>query len=220
MSNQPVEQSVNVAPQTTPVTETVQNAIPYQRFKEVVDQKNQLADQLSQLSQSQQQAYQQQNAGPQTVDDLMNVVNSQVEKKLQDAYNTRVAPLEKTIQDQAFTSQLANYFSSPDKAQLFDDINAYTAGMSPGEQQFLRNEIVKGNTRWLDTIYHTVRVSKQSQVQNSANQVAMQSANYAQSPTQYKQVVMPSLSKEERIANAKKTGDWSQFFANLVPPPQ
>lgn len=216
--NQQSNESVNVAPQPTPVQAPV-NAIPYDRFKEVVDQKNQLAAQLNEYQSVLQQSHatRQDTNQPQTVDDLMNVVNSQVEKKLQDAYNTRVAPLEKTIQEQAFTSQLANYFSSPEKAQFFDDINAYTATMRPEEQSFLRSQIIAGNTRWLDTIYHTVRVSKQSNAQNAANQVAAQSANYAQSPTQYKQVVTPSLSRQERIAQAQKTGDWSSFFAPLVP---
>lgn len=203
----------------------VDNTIPYSRFKEIVGEKNALQEQLGQYRQVLEQLQEQQSSAPagtpSTVDELMAQVNAQVSKALDSAYKSKVAPLEQYLQDQSFNSVVENYFSSsPEKAALRNEMNAYTSNMAPEEVQFIKKAVTNGNTRWLDNIYYAVASQRQANAQQMANQNASYQANMAVSPTPYKTMATMPMSKKEVLNQAKETGDWTNVFGSMVPPSQ
>lgn len=219
MENQQTQPVVNQAPQEQAAQ--VPQAIPYSRFAEVVAERNALRDQVGQIVMQPQQAPVQPSIGVgiNTVEELLAAVDRSVEGKLNNAYQSRLAPLENNIKDYRFQNTVEGYFaSSPEKSQLRADMDSYTASLTPQEQQFLKDSIAQGRTQWLDNIYHTVATQKQSSLVNQANQQSQQSAGIAQTPTQYRTLgqVQPSLG--DKIQNAKQTRNWSSVFQSMVPP--
>lgn len=219
---QPQAQAQPVQVPAQPVMEqqpSMPQSIPYSRFAEVVAQKNAALEQLNQYQQMQAQQPQQSSQGRlETVDDLFSAVDQKVQRKLEEAYQARLAPLEQGMKDYRFQGTIENYFaSSPDKAQLRADMDAYTATLTPQEQNFLKESIAQGRTQWLDNIYYTVATQKQNSLVNQASRQNQQSAGFAQSPQQFRTIgaVEPTLG--DKIQNAKQTGKWNDVFASLVP---
>lgn len=213
--NQPVAQpqeQVQQAPQ----------AIPYDRFASVIAERNSLRDQLNQVATQMVQAQPQPSTpvqGINTVEDLLSVVEQKVSARLGDAERTRLQPLENQLKDYRFQNTVEGYFaSSPEKAQLRQDMDAYTASLTPQEQAFLKDSIANGRTQWLDNIYHSVAMQKQNSLVNQATQQSHQNAGIAQTPTQYRTMGQAEPTLGDKINQAKQTRDWSSVFQSMVPP--
>lgn len=213
--NQPVAQpqeQVQQAPQ----------AIPYDRFASVIAERNSLRDQLNQVAGQIAQAQPQPSnsvGGINTVEDLLSVVEQKVSARLGDAERTRLQPLENQLKDYRFQNTVEGYFaSSPEKAQLRQDMDAYTASLTPQEQAFLKDSIANGRTQWLDNIYHSVAMQKQNSLVNQATQQSHQNAGIAQTPTQYRTMGQVEPTLGDKINQAKQTRDWSSVFQSMVPP--
>ena len=213
--NQPVAQpqeQVQQAPQ----------AIPYDRFASVIAERNSLRDQLNQVAGQIAQAQPQPSnsvGGINTVEDLLSVVEQKVSARLGDAERTRLQPLENQLKDYRFQNTVEGYFaSSPEKAQLRQDMDAYTASLTPQEQAFLKDSIANGRTQWLDNIYHSVAMQKQNSLVNQATQQSQQVAGIAQTPTQYRTMGQVEPTLGDKINHAKQTRDWSSVFQSMVPP--
>lgn len=213
--NQPVAQpqeQVQQAPQ----------AIPYDRFASVIAERNQLRDQLNQVATQMVQAQPQPSTpvqGINTVEDLLSVVEQKVSARLGDAERTRLQPLENQLKDYRFQNTVEGYFaSSPEKAQLRADMDAYTASLTPQEQAFLKDSIANGRTQWLDNIYHSVATQRQNSLVNQATQQSQQVAGIAQTPTQYRTMGQVEPTLGDKINHAKQTRDWSSVFQSMVPP--
>lgn len=213
--NQPVAQPQQQEPQAP-------QAIPYDRFASVIAERNSLRDQLNQVAGQIAQAQPQPSnsvGGINTVEDLLSVVEQKVSARLGDAERTRLAPLENQLKDYRFQNTVEGYFaSSPEKAQLRQDMDAYTASLTPQEQAFLKDSIANGRTQWLDNIYHSVAMQKQNSLVNQATQQSHQNAGIAQTPTQYRTMGQVEPTLGDKINQAKQTRDWSSVFQSMVPP--
>jgi hypothetical protein len=202
-----------------------QGAIPYSRFKEVIGQKNELAAKIAQYEQIlanqavQQPAYQQPQSAPQinTVDDLLGVVQSLVDQKLNQAYETKLKPVEGYMQNSQFTSNVERYFSDPAKAQVRAEMDAYTASLDPQSQEFLKQQIRVGNTRMLDAIHYQILAEKGQSVQQQANQQAQGMANIAQQPQPFRVVRQGDPTLQDIKQNALQSGNYKNFFAAIAP---
>lgn len=220
---QPVEnaQPAQQAPQATP-----QEFVPQGRFNQVYAQNKAMEQKIAQYEQE--LARVQQTAQPQptnsgsginTVEDLLSVVEQKVSARLGDAERTRLQPLENQLKDYRFQNTVEGYFaSSPEKAQLRQDMDAYTASLTPQEQAFLKDSIANGRTQWLDNIYHSVAMQKQNSLVNQATQQSQQVAGIAQTPTQYRTMGQVEPTLGDKINHAKQTRDWSSVFQSMVPP--
>jgi hypothetical protein len=215
--NQPVAQPQQQEPQAP-------SAIPYDRFASVIAERNSLRDQLNQVAGQIAQAQPQPSnsvGGINTVEDLLSVVEQKVSARLGDAERTRLAPLENQLKDYRFQNTVEGYFaSSPEKAQLRQDMDAYTASLTPQEQAFLKDSVANGRTQWLDNIYHSVAQQKQSSLVNQATKQSHQNAGIAQTPTQYRTFGQVEPTLGDKINQAKQTRDWSSVFKSMVPPPR
>jgi len=213
--NQPVAQPQQQEPQAP-------QAIPYDRFASVIAERNTLRDQLNQVAGQMAQAQPQPSTSVQginTVDELLNAVNQTLDKRFSQAETTRLAPLENQLKDYRFQNTVEGYFaSSPEKAQLRQDMDAYTASLTPQEQAFLKDSVANGRTQWLDNIYHSVAQQKQSSLVNRATQQSHQNAGIAQTPTQYRTMGQVEPTMGDKINHAKQTRDWSSVFQSMVPP--
>lgn len=216
----------NTQPGVSQVIQSViENTVPYSRFKEVNAERAELASKVQQYEQSlaQQSQPQPQANGqpmPSTVDELINHVMSQVDNKLNTAYQEKLAPIEQRLQTERFSSAVENYFSTPEKAALRTEMDAYTLTMTPQEQSFIKERITAGDTKWLDNIYYAVASQRQANAQQQAAAQANKSAFRATTPTPYKSVNTVPLSRQDYINQAKQTGDWSSMFAQMIPPAQ
>jgi len=215
--NQPVAQpqeQVQQAPQ----------AIPYDRFASVIAERNSLRDQLNQVATQMVQAQPQPSTpvgGINTVEDLLGAVRSEISSQLGNAQKTYIAPLQEQVKDYRFQNTVEGYFaSSPEKAQLRQDMDAYTASLTPQEQAFLKDSVANGRTQWLDNIYHSVAQQKQSSLVNQATKQSHQNAGIAQTPTQYRTFGQVEPTLGDKINQAKQTRDWSSVFKSMVPPPR
>ena len=226
-----INEPVAVAEESAPA---IVNAVPYSRFKQVNDAKNAQSEQndllrakISMLEQGGQDAYpvnnvqQQNDSGFNTVDDLVSHVDNMVSDRLNQAYADKVAPLNDYVQGQAINSSVENYFSTaPDKAVLRDQMDAYTATMTPDEQTFLKGQLLQGNTKWLDNIYAIVATEQNEAVQQMSNDSVQQQVNMATSPQPYKVVRAGEASQTDKIAQAKQSGnrqDWTEVFRGMIP---
>lgn len=221
MENTQTQPVVNQAPVQEAAPQAAPQAIPYDRFAQVVAQKNALQEQLNQVAAQmvQPQVQGQPASRPiETVEDLLGVVKKEISESLGNAERTRLAPLENQLKDYRFQNTVEGYFQNPDRAALRQDMDAYTASLTPQEQQFLKDSVAAGRTQWLDQIYYAVATTKQNSLVNQANQQSQQSAGIAQTPTQYRSVGTVEPSLKDRINNAKQNGDWGSVFNSLIPP--
>ena len=211
-------QNVNTV-EVAPVEPQQPQSIPYSRFAEVVAQKNEYAQRLAAIQQPQQPAAV--NADPYAnindIQGLVNAVKQETLKEVQSQYQREVLPIKQQLESQAFNGVVENYFSSPEKAQLRQDMDNYTASLPENEKQFLKQAILQGRTQYLDHIYYTIANQKQMQMQQMASQNANQNSAAAQTPQQYRTAVMPQQTLHDKIGNAQQSGNWSSVFDSLVP---
>jgi hypothetical protein len=196
-----------------------QGAIPYSRFKEVIAQKNELANKIAQYEQMLNQP-QAQNPGQSqvnTVDDLLGVVDKLVEQKLNQAYEQKLKPVESYMQSTQFNSNVERYFGDPAKAQVRAEMDAYTATLDPQSQQFLKQQIMAGNTRMLDAIHYQILAEKGQFVQQQANQQAQGMASIAQQPQPFRVVRQGDPTLQDIKQNALQSGNFKNFFAAISP---
>jgi hypothetical protein len=193
-------------------------AIPYARFKEVIAQKNQLAERLSQLESRMQQAPTQavQNE-MNTVEDLLGMVQQMVDTKLNEAYETKLRPVESYMQNSQFSSNIERYFATPDKADVRAEMDAYTATLDPQSQAFLKQQIMAGNTRMLDAIYYQIKAEKGTQAQQQVQQQVQGMARHANQPQPFRTVRTGDPTISDIKQGALQSGNFRDFFNAIAP---
>jgi len=192
-----------------------QGNIPYARFKEVIAQKNQLAAQLASLQQQPQTQAVQNEVN--TVEDLLSVVQKLVDTRLNEAYETKVKPVESYVQNSQFNANVERYFSDPKKAEVRAEMDAYTATLDPESQRFLKAQLVNGNTRMLDAIFYQIQAERGHQVQTQAQAQTRGMAEAAAHPMPFKTIRTGEPSLGDIKQSAIQTGDFKNFFHSIAP---
>jgi hypothetical protein len=224
--NAQVTENTEAQPITEQNPEVGQNieekgAIPYARFKEVISQKNSLAGELNQIKaqlESMQASPQAQSQpGISTVEDLLAHVQSLVDTKLNEAYETKLKPVESYVTESRFSSGVERYFSDPAKAEVRQEMDAYTAMLDPQSQQFLKQQIMNGNYRMLDAVYHQIKAEKGQSAQTQAYANAQGMAQVAQQPQPFRTIRTGEPSINEIKQGALQTGNFKEFFKSIAP---
>ena len=126
------QQAVQTEQPTAPV-----QSVPYTRFQEVIQQKNEMAQRLAayeaQQAQMQQSAVNA-NAAPQinTVDDLLNVVRQDVRNELEQAYASKLKPIEDQFQRTNLVTNVERYYANqPEASKIRGQIDQYFDTLTP-----------------------------------------------------------------------------------------
>lgn len=187
-------------------------SVPYNRFQEVIQQKNQLAQEIEALrAQVQPQTMTQQPASQiNTVDDLMNVVRSDVRKELDQAYQQKLKPIEDQIQRSNLVANVERFYAgNPEVAKVRGQIDQVFDTLTPEYQRFIKGSVSKGDYTPLNNLYYAVIANNRTQSNQVVQQSVQQQANLAGSPSPFMSVQPTPVSLTEQIQNASKTGAYS-----------
>jgi hypothetical protein len=220
------------APQAQPAQPAVSNAVPYDRFQEVIQEKNQLRGEVENLKRMMSgiQTAVNPNQGnvPQinTVEDLVKYTEQIAEKKANERaevyYNQYIAPIQQERMVGNYTSAVEGYFASdPEATSVRAEMDAYTATLSPQARQQLIAQVLSGDRLTLDGIKYRVMSEKQKQIQGVVGQNVAQQAAQAGEPTPFR-VIKPEPQGPQQAFESAKKGDtsWSDFFTQLGPIPK
>lgn len=208
---------MDVKPQQAPSqpAKEVSNHVPYDRFKEVVEERNKLIEALQSIQQPAQQVSQpsvQQGVdySNMTAEQYAKYLEQKMDSKLASVYQEKVAPLNDYVNNLQFSNKVESYFSDPERAKLRAEMDAYTATLTPYEQQTIKQSVLSGNTRRLDEIYYTVANERQRQAQGLANQQIQNTIPQATSPQGYRTINTVAPSFNEKLSKAAQQGFYPQ----------
>jgi hypothetical protein len=217
-SQQPVAQPIAFVPQMVPVDvkqppapspekKEPSNHVPYDRFKEVVEERNKLLQAIQQAQQPVQQPVTGQvDYNNMTAEQFAKYIEQNVENKLNSVYQEKVAPLNDYVTNLQFSTKVEHYFSDPEKAKLRAEMDAYTATLTPYEQQAIKQSVLSGNSRRLDEIYYTVANERQRYAQGLANQQIQQTIPQATSPQGFRTINTVAPSFNDKLSKAAAQG--------------
>jgi hypothetical protein len=192
----------------------------------VIQQKNEMAQRLAAYEAQQYQAPQQ-SATPQlnTVDDLLNVVRADVKKELDQAYASKLKPIEEQFTKNSLVANVERYYASnPEAAKMRGQVDQYFDTLTPDYQNFIKSSIVKGDSSVLNNLYYAVIAQNRTQSNQVVQQNVQQQAQYAGSPSPYMTMNTQPVSFQEKIATAAKAGAyggrngdaWDSVFADVI----
>lgn len=208
--------------------------VPYDRFQKVIEDRNQLADQVANLSDKFNQILSKQAdqhlkeplPNFETTDQLVSYIDRMTDQKLQAqmqaAYEKEIRPIKEKELQMTYLNGVESYFARNQRAAaLRDEMDRYTANLSPIRQQAIVNDVLDGRFDALDEVFYLVSAKNQDKIEGIATKSQQQQVNQAYNPNPYKQQrsVAPSLGdyKSNAIEQARQTGrgDFSPFFQGL-----
>lgn len=218
------------------VHSAVSQSVPYDRFREVIQQKNQLAQEVeqyrAQMAQSQyqpQQTMQQQTPQINSVDDLINVVRSDVKseirRELEQAYQTRLKPMEDRITRTDLVTNVERFYAgNPDASKVRGQIDQYFDTLPPTHQNFIKDSITRGDSSVMNNLYYAVIAQNRTQSNQVVQQAVQQQAQMASMPSPYMTMQSTPLSFQDKINQASKGGayggrntdGWEGVFADVL----
>ena len=211
---QPIEQQAPAGPPSN---------IPYDRFSQVVHQRNELQDKYSNLetevSRIKEAITGPQNTGSnfESVDDLLKHVDSQVEQKLARAYQERIVPLEQERLVATYNNAIEGYFSrNPQAAKLRGEMDSYTASMGQATKDSIQNAVLQGDNSMLDMIYTKARSDKDNQLQGYLSTQQTRQVNQVAQATPYKAIRTPQTTKQDVYSMAREQNSMKPVFSQLV----
>lgn len=215
-----------VAPAATaPVQEHTDNRIPYDRFQEVISQKNALAEETAKLRQTLAQVSSTLNPNqgmPQfeTAEQLTRYIeektNKNVQEQIQAAYQQYIAPIQQERMLSTYGNGVEKFFASdPQAASIRAEMDRETALLPEWKKQAVIQGVMNGDYELLNNIKARVLESRAREVQNQTNNYLHGSVPMAQAPTPFRTMGSIPASKHELINNAKQTKDWSGVFNAL-----
>lgn len=217
-TNQQVFMGENIAQGSQPQAQQNPQYIPYDRFKQVIDQRNQYQAELQKLA-TQQQGYTDTTpqSGINTVDDLLGLVEQKLDARLNKVYEEKLKPVESYVHATQFNANVERYFSDQSKAAVRQDMDAYTATLDPDTQQLLVKQIRSGNTQLLDAIYYQVAAQRGANVQTQTTQNVASMANMAQQPQPFRVIRQGEPTFDDIKQNALQTGNFKDVFKAMSP---
>ena len=205
---QPVQAPVQVVNQqsSAPV-----QSVPYDRFQQVIQQKNEMAQRLAAYEAQQQAQVAQQPASQiNTVDDLLNVVMSSVDQKLNQAYDTKLKPIEEHVTKTNLVANVERFYAGqPEAAKVRGQIDQYFDTLTPDYQNFIKQSIVKGDTSVMNNLYYAVIAQNRAQSNQVVQQSVQQQAVMAGSPQPYMTLQANPVSFQDKIKNAAAAGPYA-----------
>ena len=217
--------------QSQPAAPAVSNAVPYDRFQEVIQEKNQLKGEVEKLTRMmsgiQSAVSPNQSGVPQinTVEDLVKYTEQIAEKKANERaemyYNQYIAPIQQERMAGNYQSAVEGYFASdPEAHSVRAEMDAFTATLSPQARQALVSQVLSGDKLTLDGIKYRVMSEKQKSIQGAVSQNVMQQAAQAQQPQPFRVIKPEPQGPQQAFEQAKADGNWSGFFTQLGPVPK
>lgn len=217
--------------QSQPATPAVSNAVPYDRFQEVIQEKNQLKGEVEKLTRMmsgiQSAVSPNQSGVPQinTVEDLVKYTEQIAEKKANERaemyYNQYIAPIQQERMAGNYQSAVEGYFASdPEAHSVRAEMDAFTATLSPQARQALVSQVLSGDKLTLDGIKYRVMSEKQKSIQGAVSQNVMQQAAQAQQPQPFRVIKPEPQGPQQAFEQAKSDGNWKGFFTQLGPVPK
>jgi len=214
------------APATpAPVQEQTDNRIPYDRFQEVISQKNALAEKAAKLEQTLAQVSTTLNPNqgiPQfeTAEQLARYIEEKTTKNVQDqiqqAYQQYIAPIQQERVMSQYGNGVEKYFASdPQAAQVRAEMDRETAVLPEWKKQAIIQGVMNGDYEMLNNIKARVLESRAKEVQSQTNNYLHGSVPMAQAPQPFRTVGTIPASKHDLIQQAKQTKDWSGVFNSL-----
>lgn len=207
------------------VQEHTDNRIPYDRFQEVISQKNALAERAAKLEQTLAQVSSTLNPNqglPQfeTADQLAKYIEDKtaknVEEKIQQAYQQYIAPIQQERMLSTYGNGVEKYFASdPQASAIRAEMDRETATLPEWKKQAVIQGVMNGDYELLNNIKAKVLESRAREVQNQTNSYLHATAPMAQAPTPFRTMGVIPASKHELIQQAKQTKDWSSVFSSL-----
>ena len=209
---------------SAPVPQEQGNRIPYDRFQEVVSQKNALAEETARLRQTLAQVNSSINPSqaPQfeTAEQLAKYIedktNKNVQEQIQSAYQQYIAPIQQERMLSAYGNGVEKFFASdPQAAAIRAEMDRETAVLPEWKKQAVIQGVMNGDYEMLNNIKARVLESRAREVQSQTNSYLHGSVPMAQAPQPFRTVGTIPASKHELINNAKQTKDWSSVFNSL-----
>ena len=213
-----------VAPQPQQPTD---NRVPYERLKEVVDEKNALKQEVAQMKQMMngiQQAVSPTQSVPSinTIEDLVKYADQRIEQGISERakyFEQALAPIQQDRMVEGYTKSVESYFASdPEANQVRAEMDAYTATLPPQVKQQLIQSVLAGDRLTLDGIKYQVMKQRQNQIQGAVGQNVYQQAQQAQAPSPFRTVRNDQANPQAAFDRAKKgEGSYADFFGALPP---
>jgi hypothetical protein len=220
--NKPTEATQEIA-NDSGQENNVPEAIPYERFSKVNNEKNELKQQLeeqrilnTQLSQNVNQYLESQQAQnvqepkvPETVEDVMSFINQEIDN--------RVKPIEEQRKQETYANNVNNFFASDkDAGNIRSEIDQYYNSLPSYRQQGIVDSVSRGDMSVLNEIKNTVMLQHNNNLKTMASNAVASDASKTLSPSANKVTrdVQPGLG--DLAAEGAKTGNFNDFFSSFV----
>lgn len=199
-----------------------EKSVPYNRFKEVNDEKNKTAEENAHLkgqleafnrqAETKVEAEPEQDMGDLTVDSF----KSEMEKGFQERIDSAIKPLQEKALAQTYNQNVNSFLhSNPEAKEVWDQIQDYTEKLSDKQKRHVVESVVDGDLTPLRQIFHTVKSEHNSQTSKMANDQVKEDVNRTFSPRPVRTRKVETTTAET-IKTAKETGDFSPYWNQLA----
>lgn len=202
---------------------TVPETVPYNRFSEVNQEKNDLKKMYAELSQNVNQYIQDQNRREdekkeaaeiphmETVEDVLDFVKKNVTQEV----DKIVKPMKENAEQQNYHNTLNKFFGDNPGAKR-DQIDSYFDSLPEYRRNSIAQSIKMGDTSALTEIQALVERQENQAIQQMANTATQQDTNQAFSPSQSRVVRTGEPTLQDKMAKMKETGDTRSVFEELA----
>ena len=199
-----------------------EKTVPYNRFKEVNEEKNKAAEEnaylkgqleaLNNQAEPQGESEPEQDMGDLTVDSF----KSEMEKGFQKKIDEAMKPLQEKALAQTYTQNVNSFLhSNPEAKEVWDQIQDYTNKLSDKQKRHVVESVVDGDVTPLRQIFHTVKSEHTSQTDQMVKDQVKGEVNQTFSPRPIR-TRKTEASTADVIKNAKDTGDFSPYWKALA----
>lgn len=204
-----------------------QPSIPYDRFSEVVQQKNEYKERADRLesallqfsnSQSSKSPEESSDRLPefQTAEELVSYLNKRTTDQLEKA----IEPIKSHFMENNYKANLDRFFSENQGAKsVLPEMDAYVDKLSSSRKSVIVNSVLAGDYSAVNEIYYTVMAQKNSNIQSIVDKSVSDETKKIVNPAQYRTARTTDPSRDDLFNQGKKTGNFRPFlteFANSM----
>ena len=202
----------------------VPTSIPYERFSEVNNEKNELKKKYEeQLSINNRMSGQvteyldsvnstsKEAEAPQieTIDDVMNYIKNEVD--------SRVKPIEQERKTESYVNNVKNFFANDKEAsELRTEIDQYVGNLPSYRKESILTSVSNGDISVLNEIKHTVAQNSNANIKKMVSDSANADINKTLTPGTSKVTRETKSSTGDLISKGKKDGNFQDFFSSFV----
>ena len=199
-----------------------EKTVPYNRFKEVNDEKKKTAEEnaflkgqleaLTKQAETEVAETPAEDLGDMTVESFKSEIDKGVQEKIAEA----IKPFQEKVLAQTYNQNVNSFLhSNPEAKEMWDQIQDYTNNLSDKQKRHVVESVVDGDTTPLKQIFHTVKSENASQTGEMVQNQVKEEANQAFSPRPVRTRKVET-SIDDTIKNAKETGDFSAYWRTLA----